>query len=129
MHVPVGISSVPMQEDQWNELNARESPLDNDCDLPINRRDLRLITETLQSDLASATKAAVNHALNQHFNSKSPQAAPSSPNDRGSQSPSKQRKKKSIPSHRKPAHLEFLVWLFPIYLNLARLIFAQETHT
>ena len=109
MHVPVGISSVPMQEDQWNESNAGESPLDND--LPINRRDLRLMTETLQSDLASAAKAAIDHALNQHFNSKSPQAATSRPDGRESQSPSKQRKKKSIPSHRKPAHLEFLVWL------------------
>ena len=123
MHVPVGISSVPTQKDQWNKSKAHESPLDNDL-APINRRDLRLITETLQSDLASATEAAINHALNQHFNSKSPQTASSSPDDRESQSPSKQRKKKGIPSHRKPAHLEFLVWLFPIYLNPARLIFA-----
>jgi len=128
MHVPVGISSVPMQEGQWNESTARESPLDNDL-APINRRDLRLITETLQSDLASAAKAAVNHALNQHFNSKFPQTASSSPDDRESQSPSKQRKKKGTPSHRNPAHLEFLVWLFSIYLNLARLMSAQETDT
>ena len=114
-HVPVGIPSVPMQEDQWNKSNTRESPLDNDLG-PINRRDLYLITETLQSDLASAAKAAVNDALKQHFDSKSLQTASSSPDDHESQSPSKQRKKKSLPSHRNPAQLEFLVWLFPISL-------------
>ncbi|KIO05124.1 hypothetical protein M404DRAFT_25742 [Pisolithus tinctorius Marx 270] len=98
-HVPV---ALPMQESPRNESIAQERE-SYDSAAPITRRDLLLITENLQSDIANAARAAVSDALKLCF----PMAAYPSTDVDESQSPSKQRKKKTLPSHCKSADLEF----------------------